>query len=158
MEFWVLFLIYLVGFLLIFADIFLPGGILATCGAVVVGVGVILTYVNHGSAWGTFALVGSAISAVVLLVVGFKFLQHSRLGNLLFLDPNPRTGAPPATMVGAPAMVGREGVATTEMRPAGSIQLDDEPYDAISSGGFIAAGSRVRVVATQMNYLVVEQA
>jgi len=157
MEFWVLFLIYLVGFLLIFVDIFLPGGILATCGAVIVAIGVITTYVQHGTMWGTAALLGSALLAIVLLVTGFKVLTHSRLGNLIFLDPTPGKTSPGAATVDTHTLVGKEVVAETYLRPAGRIQLESEPYDAISSGGYIPPGSRIRVVGAQMNYLVVER-
>lgn len=42
-------------------------------------------------------------------------------------------------------LVGREGVAATALRPSGKVEVDGEHYDAVALGGFIEAGSRVRI-------------
>ena len=42
-------------------------------------------------------------------------------------------------------LVGREGVAATALHPSGKVEVDGEHYDAVALGGFIEAGSRVRI-------------
>ena len=42
--------------------------------------------------------------------------------------------------------IGLEGVAVTDMRPAGKIEINGEVLDAVAMQGFIHAGSRVRVM------------
>ena len=42
-------------------------------------------------------------------------------------------------------LVGRDGVAATALRPSGKVEVDGEQYDAVALGGFIEAGSRVRI-------------
>jgi membrane-bound serine protease (ClpP class) len=46
-------------------------------------------------------------------------------------------------------LVGREGTAATDLRPAGTIVLGDERIDAVAESGFIAAGTAVRVVRAE---------
>ncbi|MDE6205703.1 MAG: NfeD family protein, partial [Duncaniella sp.] len=38
-----------------------------------------------------------------------------------------------------------EGVAVTDMRPAGKVRINDETLDAVAVMGFVHAGTRVRV-------------
>jgi membrane-bound serine protease (ClpP class) len=42
-------------------------------------------------------------------------------------------------------MIGKEGIAQTNLRPAGKVMLDDDVYDATAETGFIQRGERVRV-------------
>ena len=53
---------------------------------------------------------------------------------------------------------GRTGVATSVLRPSGRVTIDGEPFDAVSSEGFIEAGTAVRVIAHQGESIVVERA
>ena len=53
---------------------------------------------------------------------------------------------------------GRTGVATSVLRPSGRVTIDGEPFDAVSSQGFIEAGTAVRVIARQGESIVVERA
>ena len=56
------------------------------------------------------------------------------------------------------ALVGAEGVVKTDLRPVGTVEIDGTRYPAISEGPLIRAGSRVRVVAADMNQVKVRQA
>lgn len=43
-------------------------------------------------------------------------------------------------------LVGHDGVAVTDMRPAGKVQVDGETLDAVAMMGFLHAGTRVKIV------------
>ncbi len=43
-------------------------------------------------------------------------------------------------------LIGAEGVAETDLHPSGIATIDGERLDVVSEGGFIAQGSRVRVL------------
>ena len=66
-------------------------------------------------------------------------------------------GAPsgPSTDVAAPD-VGTEGVAVTDLRPAGRVQCGDAIHDAVSSGQWIQRGAVIRVVQSGMTVEVEE--
>ena len=42
--------------------------------------------------------------------------------------------------------LGREGVCTTDLRPAGTIVVDGEPLDVVTEGNFVKAGDKVKVI------------
>ena len=55
-------------------------------------------------------------------------------------------------------LVGRRGVAQTQLRPAGTALFGDTPLNVVTRGDFLAAGMPVRIVAAEGNRLVVEKA
>ncbi|MDZ7816107.1 MAG: NfeD family protein [Planctomycetota bacterium] len=54
-------------------------------------------------------------------------------------------------------LVGKTGMALTELRPTGRVEIDDDIYDAQSEGGFLDKGSKVKVVRVSFS-LIVEEA
>ena len=55
------------------------------------------------------------------------------------------------------ALLGREGVAVTVLRPAGRAQIDDEFIDVVSEGPFISSGRKIEVVSVVGNRVVVRE-
>ena len=53
---------------------------------------------------------------------------------------------------------GAAGVASSVLRPSGRVTIDGEPFDAVSSEGFIEAGTAIRVTGHQGESLLVERA
>lgn len=54
--------------------------------------------------------------------------------------------------------VGKEGVAFTDLRPAGKVEINDDVYDAVSNtGAFIQKGTRVKVIKYQAGQVYVEK-
>ena len=54
-------------------------------------------------------------------------------------------------------LVGKVGIANTDFRPSGKINIDGMAYDAISDGVFISKGSNVRVVKFELGQLYVAE-
>lgn len=52
--------------------------------------------------------------------------------------------------------IGAFGVATTPLRPAGKVMFGDRVVDVVSSGGFVAVGARVQLIAAERMRLVVQ--
>ncbi len=55
------------------------------------------------------------------------------------------------------AVVGRTGVAATDLRLAGYVRISGQNWDAISESGFIPANSPIEVTDRQGNNLLVKQ-
>lgn len=53
--------------------------------------------------------------------------------------------------------VGREGIVLSDLRPSGSIKIEDEYLDAVAASGFIAKGKTVRVQKFKIGQLYVEK-
>lgn len=52
-------------------------------------------------------------------------------------------------------LMGRQGVVTRELRPAGTVVIDGNPVDVVSEGDYITKGQRVVVVEVTGSRVVV---
>ena len=68
---------------------------------------------------------------------------HPLLGGVLSRDEG-YVASPPR-----PELEGLDGVALTDLRPAGAAQFGDERLDVVSEAGWIPAGSPVRVLRSE---------
>jgi membrane-bound serine protease (ClpP class) len=53
-------------------------------------------------------------------------------------------------------LMGRHGIATTRLGPAGKAQFDSEVYDVISDGDLIPRGTPIQVIEVIGNRVVVQ--
>ena len=53
------------------------------------------------------------------------------------------------------SLIGKEGVVSTELKPAGHILVDGQLYQALSETGFIGKGDHVHVVGGKGAHLIV---
>jgi membrane-bound serine protease (ClpP class) len=53
-------------------------------------------------------------------------------------------------------LVGTSGVAVTDLRPGGKVEIAGQRYDAMSETGFISKGSAVKVISLSSSTLIVE--
>jgi len=54
-------------------------------------------------------------------------------------------------------LVGQQGIAATDLHPAGKIELADERYDAYTAGEFIARGKQIIIRKASGTSLLVEE-
>jgi membrane-bound serine protease (ClpP class) len=62
-----------------------------------------------------------------------------------------------ATEAGIDELLGKEGVALSDLRPAGFAQLDGRRVDVVTRGDMIAKGQPVCVVEVESNRVVVKK-
>jgi membrane-bound serine protease (ClpP class) len=53
-------------------------------------------------------------------------------------------------------LLGRVGVAVTDLHPGGTVQLDDERLDVVTEGDFVKRGTHVRIIRSEGYRLVVK--
>ena len=138
------------GFILLFLEIFVPGGVLGILGVLAMGYGCYLAF-DLSAAWGS-AAVGLS---VVVAVTAIRLVARSRLGKKLMLDD---AGARDwkAAEAGLGELVGQEGRTLTQLRPAGLAQIGERRLDVVADNELVPAGVRVRVVEVEGNRVVVE--
>jgi membrane-bound serine protease (ClpP class) len=56
-----------------------------------------------------------------------------------------------------PSLLGKEGVATTTLRPAGIAEIEQRRIDVVADGGWIEQNRPVRVIEVSGNRVVVEE-
>lgn len=137
----------LLGLALIAAEVYLvPGvGVVGIAGGLAVVAGVVLAFVEAGPGGGLVATAGAVGVGGVLFYVMW---QTGALDRLVLADALGRdTAADERESDARSRYLGRTGAAVTPLRPAGIAEIDGERVEVQTEGGFIASGSRVRVVA-----------
>jgi membrane-bound ClpP family serine protease len=54
-------------------------------------------------------------------------------------------------------LIGSTGVAMTDLRPSGTIIIDDKRYDAVTGGEYLAHDTNVKVVEVEGSKVVVRE-
>ncbi|HEX8390936.1 MAG TPA: NfeD family protein [Longimicrobium sp.] len=147
---WAPVLVLIAGLVLLCVELFvLPGfGVAGILGVLALMAGVFLTVTGPVPGVAEVSIAAfSVISALTLLGVGTWAVLATRQGryHALFGGSLDRergyVSAPPR-----PELEGVEGVALTDLRPAGAARIGGERLDVVSETGWIGAGTPVRVI------------
>jgi membrane-bound serine protease (ClpP class) len=166
---WEELLIFGIGVLLLLVEVFvIPGfGIVGIAGIAMMMVSVVLSLLalDFQISWElgfvNRALVVLSTSIILTVVIGYFLIRLI-----------PATGATRRLVLGQALTVaegftshdareqesfplGTVGEAATDLRPAGKIRIDKKKIDAVSEGGFIATGTRVKIVQWRSGTAVV---
>lgn len=135
----------LIGFLMLAAEVFVPGLILGLMGGICLLAAVGVSFTAYGMMAGTLTLIG------VLLVTGGGFVvwmfafPHTPIGRRIMLratDSMREAGKDPDRK----ELLGQVGSALTALRPAGTAVIEGRKVDVVSEFDFIPAGDPIIVV------------
>ncbi len=143
---------------LIGIDLFVPtGGVLAILSAIAAfaAIGFGFAHSVTAGSWLTI-LVLAAVPIVLFLFI--RIYPRTPIGQQMFI-PRPKSkpfeyGNPEKSAMRS--IVGRVGLAKTDLHPSGTIAIDETNFEAVSNSGLIEAGSAVRVVEVEMAVATVE--
>jgi membrane-bound serine protease (ClpP class) len=136
--------LFVVGFLLIAAEVFLPGLIVGTIGLLCLVASVVLVFVEYGTVPGLIAaLVVGALTATGFLV-WLNIFPRTFVGRGLMLRTRQGTGERAGENR---TLVGETGEALTPLRPSGTARLAGKRVDVTAVGEFLEAGAAIVVVA-----------
>lgn len=133
----------------------LPGfGIAGILGIISFTAAIVLALAGASPSWNdvgsALAILGAALT--ISAAVFFAWIRHlpnsPRFRRLLLADGH----AAAEGYISAPArsdLIGKEGVALTDLRPSGTAVLGDERLDVVTEGEFIRQGTQVRVVRSE---------
>ena len=150
------------GALAIGVEVFLlPGhGVTGLVGAALVVAAMVSALVGTAPGAGDIvqALAIIATSVVIVGAVAYGWIRHlpnsGRFAGLFHLS----SSSAAAGYIAAPArheLVGAEGIAVTDLRPSGTIDVNGEKVDVVTEGEYIRAGAKVTVLRTESYRLVV---
>lgn len=148
-------LLFALGLVLLFFEVFIPGGVLGAVGAILMFVGAGLTFSNFGLGAGALATLLAFVLIGLMLYVELFLLAKTRLGRRMFLDRSisDRSQPPPASS----EIVGQLGEALTTLAPTGMVLVGGRNYEAASQSGLLPKGATVRVVRVETFRLIVSQ-
>ena len=130
------------GIALLLAEVFLPGMVAGVLGVVcLLGVAVV-GFAELGPNAGSLILLAELAVGTVLTVLWMRYFPQTSLGKKYILDSS--SGSHPSLR--PERWLEHEGLALTDLRPAGSARLNGEKVDVLTTGEHLEAGTRVRVV------------
>jgi membrane-bound ClpP family serine protease len=168
--------IFVLGLVLILLEVFVvPGfGAPGVLGILFMLAGLALATMDHiphtPSGWGIF---GWKVSQFLLTMIGsvalsFAFAKYflpriPYANRMMLAPPGEKTDAitelkeSVAGAAQALELFGAVGTTVTVLRPAGNVRFGDQFVDVVADGGYIPAGSRVKVVLVEGNRIVVKE-
>jgi len=144
------------GLLAVAVEVFLlPGfGIAGVLGALLIGAAVVLamlgSFPTAGDVMQAMLVLGASI--FITLAIAYAWLRHlpnsRRFSGLIHRDSAQAAEGYVSALPRAD-LVGKLGIAATDLRPSGVATVDGEKIDVVADGEFIRSGSRVEVVRAE---------
>ena len=142
------------GFVLVAVEMLLPGfGLPGISGIVCLIAGILLTAetVEQGL---TITVVVIVLLAVMLTIM-MTLLKRVKPPIVLQEEMKAADGYLSASDL--EYLVGREGEASTDLRPAGKCSIEGVEFDVRTEGSYISRGSRVRIARIRENSIIVKE-
>jgi membrane-bound serine protease (ClpP class) len=147
-------LLFLLGVLLLAAEVFMPGAVLGVLGAIAMLAGCVISFQKFGAAG------GAGTTALALALLGLTlfleliWLPRSRFGRKLVVQSaSDATSQPPVAELGA--VVGKSAEAVTTLAPSGYVVVEGRRYEAFCQTGHAIKGATLRVVGLDNFRLIV---
>ncbi len=135
-------ILFVLGLLLILAELVLPGMIAGIIGAGLLLTGTVMTFLQFGWVPGLLVSGSLAVVAMALFGVWLRVFPNSYFGRKLTLSKAVSASAP---QPGQAELLGATGVALTPLRPAGTARIHGQRVDVVAEGPVIEIGASVIV-------------
>lgn len=139
------------GLILVFLEFFLPSGIMAIGGGILLASSLLLLALKQPG----FSIL--AMYAGILIVALFVIIRLalSRAKKSEVCLENAPGGF--EASVNPKEMIGKMAIVSSELKPSGYVQIEDRGFAALSKSGDIEKGARVRIVGGEGSLLIVVQ-
>ena len=134
--------LFIAGFLLIAAEVFVPGLIVGTLGFLCLASSVGLVFYHYGTMAGSIAALVVGTLSIGGLIVWLNIFPKTFIGRRIVLSRR-QVSAPPREE----GLVGEAGVAVTALRPSGTARIAGKRVDVTAVGDFLEEGAPLVVVA-----------
>lgn len=149
-------ILFVVGILLIFLELFLPGAISGTLGLAALIASLFLAGENPLH-MGVSIFISLCISIILLFIMIKVFDKKMVLFNRMILFETAKKEDGYVSNVNRTDLLGSVGIALTVLRPAGTAVFQSERVDVVSEGGFIEQGAKIKVVKVEGVRIVVRE-
>lgn len=149
-------LLLITGFVLVGTEMVLPGfGAPGIIGAICLAGGIIFTADSLEQ--------GLTITVIVVILLAIMFtvilaLFHmKKIKSPIVLEEELKADKGYLSASDLEYLVGKEGIASTDLRPAGKCNIDGIEFDVRSEGKYIAKGTKVWISRIQGNTLIIKE-
>lgn len=163
--------LFIIGVLLVGIEIFaLPGfGVAGITGIVLIVISLALSMVGNvgfdfegvpaGDITQAFfiVIIASFLSLVSSFYLSRRLFTTTRFGELALDSIQDKADGYTSANVLLNELVGKEGITVTILRPSGTVEIDDEHYDAVAQTSYIDKGEKITVVKHEHMQLIVRK-
>jgi membrane-bound serine protease (ClpP class) len=149
-------ILFLIGALLLAAEVFLPGIIAGVLGGLALLVGSILSFGEFGLWGGVIASVAAIGLVVLVLYLELVVLPKTAFGRKMVVQATvSATSQPP--LASPESVVDQPAEALTTLAPSGYVLVGGRRYEAFCRSGHAAKGATLKVVGLDNFRLIVTQ-
>jgi membrane-bound serine protease (ClpP class) len=141
-----------VGAILLFLEILLPGMIAGIIGFVCLIIAVFMGYRNFGYQTGSVILGGVLGGLAIGVWSWLRFFPESRVAKRFISQSSSGELG-----VAKPELLHGTGVALSQLRPSGTATINGQRVDVVTEGGLIERGAAIKVVAVEGARVVVRE-
>lgn len=149
-------ILFIIGVLLIILEFFIAGGI-----AGILGILAILASIIFAGTDIIYMIISVFISiflAIIVIIIMLKvFDKRMKFFRRLILTDATTSEKGYVSNVNRLDLIGKKGIAQTDLRPAGIVLVDDEKLDVVADGTFIEKGSKIKIIKTEGTRIVVRK-
>lgn len=149
-------LLFVVGSLLLAAEIFLPGAVAGIIGGIALAIGSLLAFQQFGLDGGLLASLGALGLVGLMLYLELVVLPKTSFGRRMVVQSTVSATSQPLPAV-PDAVVGRAAIALTTLAPSGYVEVEGRRYEAFCRTGHAAKGAALRVVGVDNFRIIVSQ-
>ena len=149
-------ILFIVGALLMAAEVFLPGAIAGILGGLALLVGSIFSFREFGFAGGMIASIAAFVLVAVMLYLELVVLPKTAFGRKMVVQATvDATSQPP--LASLESVLGHPAEALTTLSPSGYVLVAGQRYEAFCRSGHATKGAALRVVGLDNFRLIVTQ-
>jgi membrane-bound serine protease (ClpP class) len=142
----------LTGLFLIFLEFFLPGAIMAIGGGLLLLISLFFFHMSDPRPFSLFVYAVSLLSATLLVVrIALWKIKASKKG---IISDGSQEGF--QASIYPKELIGKTGVAATDLKPSGHVWIGDRNFEALSKSGYIDKGTQIQVLSGQGSHLLVK--
>lgn len=142
------------GFLLVVAEMFLPGMVLGILGGVLLAAAVVVGFTTFGVGGGAIVFCVVMTGVLIGFFIWMRMFSKTSVGRNLTLGRSLNAGDDLPDVVG---LLGRDGIALTALRPAGKIEIDGRRVDVLAESSYVDAGDAVSVIEASGSRVIVRR-
>ena len=149
-------ILLIAGFVLVGIEMAVPGfGLPGISGIVSLVLGIIFTADNVSE--GIIMAIIVIVILGIMLAVAMALLGSKKMKSPMVLREDVKGEQGFLESSDLEYLVGKEGVAATDLRPAGKGNFDGIEFDILSGGSYINKGNKIRIIKVKDNKLVVSE-
>lgn len=148
-------ILQLIGIVIIAVEIIIPsGGLLSLLAVIIMGYSLYNVFSSISTTAGFVFVLADIVIIPILVYVGFKLLAKTPVMLRKSLSSRDGVSAQNKTLRD---YIGREGITLTDLRPSGTVRIDEKRLDAVTEGKYLEKESTVIVTAVLGGQLVVRK-